>query len=443
MTDGTSEYVLKQIHHEPCDYYTFGDKLASELRDYGTLRRLGIPMPRLIAADRANERILKEYIPGKTAAELISEGTNDPSWRSRLEELCAVLYAAGLNIDYYPTNFVPRDGELYYIDYECNSYMQQWDFEHWGSQYWPQAGGRSLNFRNYTDEDYGAVCAFLDRMTQDCRDRVNWNWARFEWMYEHPEFDRSLLGRIGLWYDGENVVGAAIYDMYLGEAFCGALPGYEEAVPQILAYAWRELRDGSGLGIAACDGDGQQIRALEDAGFSEAEQTETVLALDLESLGPRTVPEGFRIEETDPMEDPRRIQWLFWQGFDHGDDTAEFERDLERTARLGLKARRHFRRELSLSAAAPDGTMAAYCCVWFLEGTDYAYVEPVCTVPAYRGRGLASALLTEALVRVRALGAKDAYVISDLPFYTDLGFRPFRHYTFFWKKDPEDHADGE
>ena len=51
VTDGASQYVLKQIHHEPCEYYTFGDKLQSELRDYETLRKLGIPMPRLLAAD--------------------------------------------------------------------------------------------------------------------------------------------------------------------------------------------------------------------------------------------------------------------------------------------------------------------------------------------------------------------------------------------------------
>ena len=40
------------------------------------------------------------------------------------------------NIDYYPTNFVPCGEMLYYIDYECNTYMEQWDFEHWGMQYW-------------------------------------------------------------------------------------------------------------------------------------------------------------------------------------------------------------------------------------------------------------------------------------------------------------------
>ncbi len=25
---------------------------------------------------------------------------------------------------------------VYYIDYECNAYMMEWDFEHWGAQYW-------------------------------------------------------------------------------------------------------------------------------------------------------------------------------------------------------------------------------------------------------------------------------------------------------------------
>ena len=43
VTDGTAQYVLKQIHHEPCAYYAFGDKLRSELRDYETLRKLCFP----------------------------------------------------------------------------------------------------------------------------------------------------------------------------------------------------------------------------------------------------------------------------------------------------------------------------------------------------------------------------------------------------------------
>ena len=135
-TDGISDYVLKQIHHEPCDYYTFGDKLASELRDYERLRRVGIPIPALLAADRERERILKEYIEGETACELLLRGALPETCLDQVLAMSRLAADAGLNIDYYPTNFVPRGGTLYYIDYECNAYMEQWDFEHWGIQYW-------------------------------------------------------------------------------------------------------------------------------------------------------------------------------------------------------------------------------------------------------------------------------------------------------------------
>ena len=138
VTDGKEQYVLKQIHHEPCEYYTFGDKLQSELRDYETLRKLGIPMPQLLAVDHPQERILKEYIVGATVSELLKEGWVDSIWLEQVSAMCRLLYPAGLNIDYYPTNFVPCKGELYYIDYECNSYMEKWDFEHWGIQYWTE-----------------------------------------------------------------------------------------------------------------------------------------------------------------------------------------------------------------------------------------------------------------------------------------------------------------
>ena len=136
VTDGEREYVLKQIHHEPCDYYQFGDKLASELRDYERLRALGIRMPELYEADIPKERLLKEYIEGDTVAEIVARGETRAEYLEQVRQMCAVLYAAGLNIDYYPTNFVVRDGLLYYIDYECNEYMEQWDFDHWGRQYW-------------------------------------------------------------------------------------------------------------------------------------------------------------------------------------------------------------------------------------------------------------------------------------------------------------------
>ena len=129
-------YVLKQIHHEPCDYYNFGDKFASELRDYARLRALGIRMPELLDSDRTTERLLKEFIEGETVYEQALEDRVPDEYFAQLRGMCRVLYANGLNIDYFPTNFIGRGGLLYYVDYECSGYMEQWDFEHWGIKYW-------------------------------------------------------------------------------------------------------------------------------------------------------------------------------------------------------------------------------------------------------------------------------------------------------------------
>ena len=138
VTDGEGEFVLKQIHHEPCDYYTFGDKLASELRDYEKLRNLGIPMPVLLDVDLERERILKTYVPGQTIYQLVKQDAMQRTYFDQMRQMCDVLYAADTNIDYFPTNFVVWEGKLYYIDYECNRYEETWDFEHWGIQYWSE-----------------------------------------------------------------------------------------------------------------------------------------------------------------------------------------------------------------------------------------------------------------------------------------------------------------
>ncbi len=139
VTDGKTEYVLKQLHHEPCDYYQFGNKLACELRDYEILRKLNLPIPELLAVDTPNERLLKQYIPGSTAADLVKENRMKQEYISQVLQIYHILYAADLNIDYYPTNFVLQDKKLWFVDYECNPYDAQWHFQHWGLQYWQTA----------------------------------------------------------------------------------------------------------------------------------------------------------------------------------------------------------------------------------------------------------------------------------------------------------------
>lgn len=129
-------FTLKQIHHEPCSYYTFGNKIEAERNDWKRLKDAGIKIPELYEIDEKNERILKEYLDGPTIVEIIKSGSMKKDYLRQVLDMTKKVYRANLNIDYYPTNFIVQDEVLYYVDYECNSYMDEWNFENWGIKYW-------------------------------------------------------------------------------------------------------------------------------------------------------------------------------------------------------------------------------------------------------------------------------------------------------------------
>ena len=140
-------YVLKQIHHEPCDYYTFGNKIEAEKNDYQRLIEAGIRIPQMYDIDIENERIIKEFIDGPTIYELVKDDEMKGIYLVQMQEMAKIAYSHGLNIDYFPTNFVVQDDQIYYIDYECNPYMDEWNFENWGIKYW----SKTKEFMDYVN----------------------------------------------------------------------------------------------------------------------------------------------------------------------------------------------------------------------------------------------------------------------------------------------------
>lgn len=285
-------------------------------------------------------------------------------------------------------------------------------------------------FRNYRVEDYNDLCTFFIEINKLEKKHINWNWARFEWMYEHPEFDRTTMESIGLWWDVGKIVGVAIYDMYFGEAFCGVLSEYMEIYDEVLNYAYNHLKDDSGLGIAILDDDAEKIEVAERLGFKRAEQKETIMCCELDTKKEYQLNGGYSMRELNPETEAYDFSWLLWQGFDHGTDILEFERNEE----IVPQKRPHLNPKLSLAVVNEQGENVAYCCLWFNEETDYAYIEPVCTIPAYRGKGLGKAVLFEAMNRVRDMGAKVAYVISEQDFYKKIGLEKDKVFTFYWKE---------
>ena len=119
--------------------------VCGEQYDYERLRKAGIRIPEMIAIDMEAERILKEFIEGNTVFTMISEGVPVEDYLPQVRQMATQAQDHGLNIDYFSTNFVARDGLVWYVDYECNDYMDEWNYENWGVRYW----SRTPEFESY------------------------------------------------------------------------------------------------------------------------------------------------------------------------------------------------------------------------------------------------------------------------------------------------------
>lgn len=93
-------------------------------------------------------------------------------------------------------------------------------------------------------------------------------------------------------------------------------------------------------------------------------------------------------------------------------------------------------------AAAPDGTFASYCLIWYDENTRIGLLEPVGTSPRFRRIGLSKAVCTMALKELRRMGGKGAIVNSrgdrehqvSAQLYQSMGFKPLSRTRSFIKE---------
>jgi mycothiol synthase len=97
--------------------------------------------------------------------------------------------------------------------------------------------------------------------------------------------------------------------------------------------------------------------------------------------------------------------------------------------------------ELDLVAVAPDGAFAAYAILWHDAENRTGEFEPVGARTAYRGRGLAKAVLLEGLRRLRDQGGSVAIVYTPESneaarrLYESVGFRVVNRWVYWERPD--------
>lgn len=268
----------------------------------------------------------------------------------------------------------------------------------------------------------------------------------FEYAISSSWMDKDYLYMDRLWLDGDRIVAFAFYEAPCTSVYVNLRPGYEALADEIIEYGE--------MGMPRFDGEkefvffpGQAalIRAAQRRGYAvRDESVEYDFDFDTGVLD-FPLPEGFHF--VDPLScDPAKLALCFWKGFGHA-ERAPFE---NWTARIPgsewgpqksyygilggcLAPPPHATYEHNIVIADAAGEYACFSGMWWVPENRLAYMEPLCTIPEYRGMGLAAAALSAHDRRLRPLGAR-TMTGGDNPFYPRIGFAREIRWQH-WKKE--------
>jgi N-acetylglutamate synthase-like GNAT family acetyltransferase len=295
----------------------------------------------------------------------------------------------------------------------------------------------AIRIRSYTSEkgysdDFRNICDFLIRINRKKVTTPNYLWARWEWQFG-PYMSMHNLSHIGVAEDNGKIIALITYEHDLGEAYFCLDEEYSCLKPQLIDYAMANLSSNGKLRITLPDGDLGYQQAAVQRGFVATLHKSSVARIDIDNVL-YTLPEGYYIMSFDDERfDADQYYSAIWKGFDNKRERNEIELESMKN-REGFDAP-HLDLNLRILVIAPNGDYASHCGMSYIPGSEYAYVEPVFTLPEYRKMGLGKAAVLEGLKRCQKLGAKQAYVLSSQQFYYNIGFYPVQNETWWESKN--------
>ena len=284
----------------------------------------------------------------------------------------------------------------------------------------------TLTMRPYGgEEDYWRVREFLRRtMILNQRHEYNWHVARLDywWWFANPDLEHFRLEEtVFLWETAGGEIAAVLNPEGHGQAFLQVDPEHHapDLECKMIAVAEERLMrtDADGrkrLWVFVDSQDRIRQEVLTRRGFQRVQEEDCReyqhrRSLDAPLPAPPSVP-GYTIRPLGHGLELLERCYASGLGF-HSDDihTARENRDQPAWYRH-IQSAPLYRRDLDIVAVADDGSIAAFCTVWFDDVARTAYFEPVATIPAHRRHGLARAVMIEGLHRLKRMGCKIAFV---------------------------------
>lgn len=294
--------------------------------------------------------------------------------------------------------------------------------------------------RPYEINDYGKIINFLREVylitgNQRC-------WLPQRWEYAEYNCNDISVARgwqdwkdtIRIWEEESKIVGIAHKEMSY-DLFLQIRPGYEFLATQMLDYLEKtmpkEKHDEKPALVVYINEDMLYLKEeLLLRGYTEWENRCYFNRINLDKTFEPNLPEGFSFVDGTEIKEQKQRQLCCHLGF-HPEDEPNTLPDWG----FRMESAPLFNPSLEIMTQDVSGNLSAFCMVWYDPLLKIGMFEPVCTRKAYQKKGLGKAMLLEGMRRLKALGAKKAYVESygkDLrKFYNSAGFITYDgDYTF-------------
>ena len=253
----------------------------------------------------------------------------------------------------------------------------------------------------------------------------------------------SFLDRI--WFDGDKVIAFVYYEAPVTDIYFNVRKGYEFLADELIDYAVTRMPSfGNNQQLILFDGQNFLKEAAKKRGFNQVYEYADMI-FDFKNELNFKLPEGYHFVEPADI-DINKLSKLCWYGFDHGDkgdflDFNNYDDSLDWTPAKSHKdclsdwnaPSPHSTHQYDIVIADKNDEYACFSGMWWIPENKLAYMEPLCTSPEHRKKGLAAAALTKHYHRMKALGASHM-TGGENPFYNKIGYEKGYHWTF-WKKN--------
>jgi hypothetical protein len=269
-----------------------------------------------------------------------------------------------------------------------------------------------------TEDDFWRIRAFLRQvmLLNGVRER-SWHVARLDYWRWHGIWnlgDGHLEQDVFLWETAEGEIAAVLNREEAGNAHLQVHPYLRppELEEEMIALAENHLaveREGKRTVAVWTDGqDALRLDVLKRRGYTQGKWVEHQWRRDLDAPIPVTpVPPGYAVRALGDVDELPARSWASWRAFHPNAPDDDYE---GWEWYLNIQRCPLYRRDLDIVAVSPQDEIVAFTTAWYDDVTRSAYFEPVGTVPEHQRRGLARAVMSEGLRRLKQLGAMRAFV---------------------------------